>query len=278
MRAAIESRLGNRARELGLDVGRLRRRLVFQRMLRRLEPGEDWVLKGGFLLETRLGQGFRSTKDLDLVIAGERTDEAFVDDLENVLARDPDVDYFRFEVSSIKPLALDDADRGGWRASVSAILDGRVFDRVRLDVVARAAEVAGGTETFTVPSPLPGLGFTDADVVAVDVAQHAAEKLHALCRIYSGNRPSTRVKDLLDVDLMIAAGVLAPMPLRDRLHTVFAVRDGSPPPPQLPDPPASWATDFTALARETSAGATELDHAFARVRAIYRLALGKGEL
>ncbi len=66
MRAALEARLVNQAQSQGVDAGRLRRRLVFQRVLRRLAADDRWILKGGFLLEARLSDRARTTRDLDL--------------------------------------------------------------------------------------------------------------------------------------------------------------------------------------------------------------------
>lgn len=56
LRMALEQRLNNRSRETGISLDRLRRRVVFERIVARLahaEPGR-WVLKGGMALEVRL--------------------------------------------------------------------------------------------------------------------------------------------------------------------------------------------------------------------------------
>jgi hypothetical protein len=61
---ALERRLQNEAQESGLTLDRLRRRVVFQRIVTRLqrsEPGR-WVLKGGMALEVRLGDDARLTR------------------------------------------------------------------------------------------------------------------------------------------------------------------------------------------------------------------------
>lgn len=85
---------------------------------------------------------------------------------------------------------------------------------------------------------------------AVDVAQHAAEKFHAMARTYAGGRPSSRVKDLVDVVLLAEAGLLPHPDLASRLQTVWQVRDGVPPPAQLPEFPAAWLGDYAAMAAE----------------------------
>jgi hypothetical protein len=72
-RRALEDRLNRRARTTGETATRLRKNVVFQRLLARLlvvSPGR-WILKGGLALDFRLsdrGARPRSTKDVDLVL------------------------------------------------------------------------------------------------------------------------------------------------------------------------------------------------------------------
>ena len=49
LRTALEERLKREAREQGIDLQKLRRKVAFDRFLARLfrTPGSDWVLKGG---------------------------------------------------------------------------------------------------------------------------------------------------------------------------------------------------------------------------------------
>ncbi len=67
-RTALEERLRQRARETREPLVRLRKRLVFERCMSRLQQRQDspWILKGGFALELRMGNRARMTKDLDL--------------------------------------------------------------------------------------------------------------------------------------------------------------------------------------------------------------------
>src|SRR5213594_4176558 len=71
-RTALEARLNERARREGIDLGRLRRQVAFDRLLARMfdssQPIRDgWILKGGYALEMRFLRA-RSTKDLDLTV------------------------------------------------------------------------------------------------------------------------------------------------------------------------------------------------------------------
>ena len=77
-RAGLEARLLNQSREAGVDLGRLRRGVVFDRLLSRLARSGDgeWVLKGGMALEVRMGNRARATRDLDLALRGAVPEDA----------------------------------------------------------------------------------------------------------------------------------------------------------------------------------------------------------
>jgi hypothetical protein len=67
LRAALESRLNTMSAEQGLDLQRLRRQVVFDRLLCRLfrQADSPWLLKGGYAMELRI-QSARTTRDIDL--------------------------------------------------------------------------------------------------------------------------------------------------------------------------------------------------------------------
>lgn len=71
IRRALETRLKQETDNTGGDLGRLRRRVVFDRLAVRLsvDDGTQWILKGGAALEFRLGGRARATKDLDVAVA-----------------------------------------------------------------------------------------------------------------------------------------------------------------------------------------------------------------
>lgn len=68
-RRALEDRLRMRSLQTGSPLVRLRKLVAFDRFLARLnqnQPGQ-WVLKGGFALQLRLGEKARTTKDIDVL-------------------------------------------------------------------------------------------------------------------------------------------------------------------------------------------------------------------
>ena len=269
IRAALDARILNQSATE--DPYPLRRRLAYQRILRRLGEHDSggWVLKGGYLLEARIDSTVRATKDLDLAMrtADGKAEVAAL--LREGLATDPDGDHFEFRISEPTPLTTDLRGNSAWRVTVDAILGGRTFAKLRIDLVERLDEIEDATEIVVIPMPVAGTAFADARVTAVDIAQHAAEKFHALTQSYSGGRQNTRVKDLLDIVLMSEAGLLPHPNLANRIRAVFAMRDQTEPPAHLPEPPAAWRIDYRTLAAATSARVTELEKAFALVSAIY---------
>ncbi len=67
-RTALEVRLLAHSKATSLSLDRLRKQVVFERLLARLlvAAPDRWVLKGGFALDLRLGARARPTRDLDL--------------------------------------------------------------------------------------------------------------------------------------------------------------------------------------------------------------------
>jgi len=266
-RTALEARLQNQARDRGMRPDRLRRRAVFERLLVRLEVARPglWVLKGGTALEVRWQDRARATRDLDLALREQLADgEALRALLIEQLSSDPDGDGFRFEVAAPVPLADDAAGRPGWRLPVRAILAGREFAAIRVDVVIRPQELVL-TERLPLPGALSFAGFPTRDVEVAAPAQHFAEKLHALTRRWP-DRENTRVRDLVDLVLLIEDGRLNPGETRRVAAHVFATRELHAMPREILDPPASWITTYTALASDLDMEATTIAEAMASLR------------
>ena len=270
LRAALDARILNQSGSD--DPNPLRRRFAYQRMLRRLADHTDggWVLKGGYLLEARVSVRTRATKDVDLAMRTVGNGSDVVALLRSALTPDPDGDHFVFFVSEASALTVDSRANPAWRASVDAQLDGRSFAKLRVDLVERLDEIGNATEQFVIPAPVAGMNLGDAHILVVDIAQHAAEKFHALCQRFPDGRQNTRVKDLLDIVLLVESGLLPNPNLAARIRAVFDVRDGTVPPSTLPTPPASWRVDYALLANSTDATATDLDSAFRIATVLYQ--------
>jgi hypothetical protein len=122
LRAALEDRLRNRSGDTGVSLDRLRRRVLFERVIVRLEAAEpgQWVVEGGMALEVRLHDDARLTKDIDL---GLRTDVKDGDDIHERVAEalgvDRDRDGFELIASRPEMLGSDGAGHVTWPFSSS---------------------------------------------------------------------------------------------------------------------------------------------------------------
>lgn len=270
LRMVLERRLNDQSRATGVSLDRLRRRVVFQRVFARLQAAQPgvWVLKGGMALEVRLGDHARLTKDVDL---GLRERVATADDLTEKLAAalgsDPFGDRFELVSEPFTELMADDAGYLTWRSRVTATLAGKYFGRVQVDVSPRAYELFA-TDLVSLPNVLAFAGIGAPEVEVIDVHRHAAEKTHAMARDH-GDRENTRVRDLVDLVILIEAGLLDAARLRPAVVEVWAERDRTAPPDGFAHPPTSWARPFERLATEADLEHVELTDAVELVSGLW---------
>jgi hypothetical protein len=273
----LNQRINSTAKNLGMPVPRLRNRIAFQRMLARFALEPSWVLKGGFSLETRLGLAARATKDLDLWrLSPPTSDPAEIQDaLQDALDHDA-ADGFTFQAGRPRHMDIQDAEPSTWRVHVKTFFHGSLFAETVIDVVTTDAVALAETEPLSVQPALIGEPFM---ISAVDLDRHAAEKYHACVRVYANNRPSTRVKDLVDLVLLIEGEWLHEDRLGEALVRVFRERNGSEPPPTVPEqPPHDWQTTYPREAAETGATIQDALEGWALASRYYLRALArKGE-
>ncbi len=132
------------------------------------------------------------------------------------------------------------------------------FDRVlaRLSSVAPDAWLLkggvdpslGDPQELTAPPLLDFAGIKPATVRAIPIEQHLAEKIHAYTKRY-GNRDSTRVKDLVDMALLVDHPQLNIRRLAETVRDVFAERRTDIA-VSLPKPPSSWRAPYPRLAAD----------------------------
>jgi predicted nucleotidyltransferase component of viral defense system len=239
-RQALERRLLDRSRENGESLVRLRKTVVFERLLARLTvaaPGR-WVLKGALALDFRFGEHGRTTKDADLV----RRDDEESATVDLLAAQAVDLgDFFVF--SSEKVGRPEDALGGAVRYRVRAELAGRLFEEVLLDV-GFSDPLGWQPERLRAPDLLSFAGIAPAEVPVLPLEQQVAEKVHAYTRRYGRGQPSTRVKDLVDLVLVKRSMTLEAARLREALEVTFDRRGGPPLPLRLPPPPSEWAVSY----------------------------------
>jgi hypothetical protein len=147
-------------------------------------------------------------------------------------------------------------------------LAGRRFGSIKLDISPRAYEL-DATDIVAVPNALEFAGFATVEIEIVDVHRHAAEKLHAMLREF-GDRENTRVRDLGDLMLLLHDELLSAARLASAVTDVWAERDATMPPTELPPFPPSWPQRYERLAAENEIDPPSFGDAAERAAALWR--------
>ncbi len=277
-RRALEERLKKISQAEQVDVTRLRRQVSFDRLLARLfrvEPA-PWALKGGYALELRFKTA-RSTIDIDVslqlvVAATDQEDTSVI--VREMLQNAANIslgDWFEYTIGS-PVMDMEAAPYGGARYPVEARMDARVFSRFHLDVGIGDA-VMEPLETVECRKWLEFAGIEGPRVQTIPREQQFAEKLHA----YTLPRSSanSRVKDLVDLALLVNSGELATERIREAVRVTFQRRGTHVLPSPLLPPPSDWRKSFEAFADECRLPRA-MDAVFGRVRAYVEAVLTRG--
>lgn len=253
-KTALEERLKNHSRKAGIELQRLRRQVAFDRLLSRLFRyfPKDLLLKGGYAMELRIEHA-RATKDIDLVIKAARIETKDAQDqvIRRMLqeaVQDDSGDFFEFLVGE-PTLDLEAIPYGGSRFPIDALLDNRLFVRFPIDVVISSLFM----EPIDYIASEDWLGFAGIEHIpfpAISKEQQFAEKLHAYTLPREGSENS-RVKDLLDLTLLVKSGELKMDILKIAIDKIFKYRSTHLVPSGIVEPPGSWVSVFTRLSKET---------------------------
>jgi hypothetical protein len=250
-RRALEERLKRASLADQIDPNRLRRQVSFDRLLARLfrEDPAPWVLKGGYALELRF-KAARSTVDIDLTVhqvaasAGGDENQVVRQMLQSAAAVALG-DWFEFTIGP-PVMDLTAAPYGGARYPVEARMDERIFARFHLDAGVGDV-IMRPLETIVCRDWLGFAGIESARVLMIAREQQFAEKIHAYT--LPRNTPNSRVKDLVDLALLIRSGGLDKQRILDALRLTFE-RRGTHDLASLLPPSADWQIPFQALAEE----------------------------
>lgn len=142
---------------------------------------------------------------------------------------------------------LDAGPYGGARYPVEARLDGRTFVKFHVDV--GIGDVI--LEPVEVMVSRDWLAFAEiaAPLIAmIGREQQFAEKIHAFT--VARPSPNSRVRDLVDLHLLISSGSLDVSLCAEALRRTFERRNTHEVPKELVPPPVDWDRPFRVLAEE----------------------------
>jgi hypothetical protein len=239
--AALKASLRARATK-HRTIQDLRKLLAFDRVLARLRhvAPDAWLLKGGVALEYRL-QRARATTDID--ISTQVGAEEMIDVLDAAATVDLH-DYFALRVGE-RSKPVDEVET--YRFKIAVLYENaRVFEELKIDV-GFADPWLGEPQELTAPPLLDFARIEPATVRAIPIEQHLTEKIHAYTKRY-GNYDSTRVKDLIDIALLICNAPINDQLLARMLREVFDRRGTHQVPSSLPPPPPAWRAAYARLA------------------------------
>jgi hypothetical protein len=246
-RRALTDRLRAIAAPHGLwPLADLQRQFAYDRLLTRLYLlDEAWILKGATaMLARRIA--VRHTIDIDLYRATQR-DKA-ERDLRAALVLDAG-DWFRFEAGRAQAVA-DGAT--GLRIPIVANLGATTWVRFHLDIVAEGVRMTGTPDHVPALTAIAIPGLNQPGYRAYPLIDHIADKTCAILeRQMSGQRPSTRFKDLVDL-VTLTAAVQATAELQRQALISEADRRGITLPARFDVPDvALWGPGYAAEARRT---------------------------
>ncbi len=266
-RKSLEMRLLKSSQASGQDLQRLRKHVAFERFLARLfnDFASPWILKGGHAMELRLKVA-RATQDIDLFVKTHSLiadQQLILERLQQDSSRNLS-DFFEYRVS-MPQLELTGPPYGGFRFPIEARIAARFFEKFHLDI-------GIGDICIEPIEQIKGKGWLDfcgvsaPTYLVISTEQQFAEKVHAytLPREHGYN---SRVKDLVDMLLLIQLNQMNQDKLLSVLKQTFARRKTHELPEILPQPPQEWKTAFQALAAQC--GLKNIEESFRIVADFY---------
>ena len=153
-------------------------------------------------------------------------------------------DHFVFQVEPTAKV-IESAPYGGFRFPIKSLLGGRLFVAFSLDIGFGDA-ITPPIDEITGVDWLDFCGIPPAKFEAISLEQQFAEKIHAMV-VDRGGRENSRVKDLVDILLLIQKGLDKNQVVKTITNT-FRRRGEESIPRTPPIPPASWRTSFSKMA------------------------------
>ena len=246
-RAALSSRLRQRAQQMQWPTQEVARAFVLQQFSARLfrsDSAEQWVLTGGTALQYRSTEA-RPTADADLAFAREAAE------VETTLRRA--LTPIAGEYGSFDLKLSRTKDSGNYAGRLTYNLNGQRFASASIDVnttrpVDFTPDVLTPDALITMPdlSPPPALRV-------YPVHRHLADKLAAMYDTYGsdGTSPSTRPHDLADIVILSRSSTVDAPKLLAAVRQQESERNVSIPTPlRLPAP--EWAATYPKRVEETT--------------------------
>ncbi len=184
------------ARRSPMDTSRAIAGFYFHRLLCRVfsDPDSPFVLKGGLGVLARM-KNARYTRDIDLT-TNSLGIEAAVDELKTLALKDLD-DFVSFAYIDCNPIKAEDEYREGRTVAFDVFLGAKKVQMVSVDLVTDEID-CGEPDRVSPVDRVELAGIETCDYLVYPVERAVADKVCGIVERH-GDRPSSRVKDLVDI-------------------------------------------------------------------------------
>lgn len=222
---ALEMAVKEAARASALDTNRAIGNFYYHRLLVRVfsEERPSFVLKGGLGMLARTVDA-RATRDADLTTSSLDIDSA-VKELRRLASRELG-DFVTFQFVGVEPVRADDEYRDGYKVKFDAFLGARKIQAVSVDLVSDAIP-CDDPDWITPADRIKVEGLVECDYPVYPVTRGMADKVCGIVETHDG-RPSSRVKDLVDLVVYLVTESFLAAGLRTDLLRELAIRHLSP--------------------------------------------------
>lgn len=219
--AALEMAVKAAAKKSSMDTNRAISGFYFHRFLCRVfsDGGNGFVLKGGQSMLARTIDA-RYTRDIDL-LSKDGDPNAAIAQLRRLASIDLG-DFVRFQFEDSRPIKLEDEYRSGANVSFSAWIGRKMVQTVSIDLVVDLVDGIS-TERIVPKDRIEVEGVETFDYVVYGVEDALADKLLGIVEEFDG-RPSSRVKDLVDILVYASTCTVDAAELSKRVHRESSLR------------------------------------------------------
>lgn len=218
---ALEMAVKEAAKRSALDTNRAIAGFYFHRLLCRVfsNPCSPFVLKGGLGALARTTDA-RYTRDIDLATNSLDIDAA-VDELRALASKDLG-DFVSFGYIGCNPIKAEDEYREGRTITFDVFLGAKRVQTVSIDLVADEID-CGKPDRISPADRIELAGIESYDYPVYPAERAVADKACGIVERHSG-RPSSRVKDLVDIVVYARNVAFGFDTLSAALKTEFSVR------------------------------------------------------
>lgn len=193
---ALEMAVKEAARRSPMNTNRAIAGFYFHRLLCRVfsDPDSPFVLKGGLGVLARTTDA-RYTRDIDLTTSSLDIDAA-VEELKILASKDLG-DFVSFGYIGCNPIKAEDEYREGRTVTFDVFLGAKRIQTISVDLVADEID-CGEPDRISPADRVELAGVESCDYLVYPAERGIADKVCGIAERHGG-RPSSRVKDLVDI-------------------------------------------------------------------------------